>query len=98
MSLEVTVGCQLHQYLLFGWHFLGLNGSQDLPHPLDLHPIPDLQAREVLSLWPGSQKHSSLSHRQMALRPRHPGYVTPATSLPPDGGGGILQGKVGSSR
>lgn len=65
------------------WHFLGLNGSQDLPHPLDLHPIPDAQpgaSPVLLSLWPGSQ--STFPSAQTDGSPGHSSATSHGPSLP----------------
>lgn len=49
-------------------------------------------------LAPRNTSSSAMDRRLSGAWPRHIGHITLATSLSPDGGGGILLGKVGSSQ
>lgn len=79
-------GAGPHPSLLPGWQFLG-----PMPRPVDLHRIPLDPGDEAL--LPACLLGSGSAPRNISLLDQDgsqaPGHVTQATSLPPDGGGGI---------
>lgn len=76
-------------------------GSGTCPTPLTC--TPSLTLREeapLVHLSPGALAWLPETYLPLPWTDgsQAPGHVTLATSLPPDGGGGLLQGKVGSGQ